>query len=108
VLSDTDVQTAIAGASNAIFFNQGEVCSAGSRLYVQKSVFEQVVEGVAEQARKIKLGSGLDPATQMGPLVSDEQLARVTGYLQTGISEGARSLVGGQRYGEATLSSRRF
>jgi phenylacetaldehyde dehydrogenase len=100
VLSDIDVPTAIAGASNAIFFNQGEVCSAGSRLYVQKSVFEQVVEGVAEQARKIKLGSGLDPATQMGPLVSDEQLARVTGYLQTGISEGARSLVGGQRYGE--------
>jgi phenylacetaldehyde dehydrogenase len=67
---------------------------------VQKSVFDQVVEGVAEQARKIKLGSGLDPATQMGPLVSDEQLARVTGYLQSGLSEGARSLVGGQRHGE--------
>jgi len=100
VLSDTDVQTAIAGASNAIFFNQGEVCSAGSRLYVQKSVFDQVVEGVAEHARKIKLGSGLDPATQMGPLVSDEQLARVTGHLQSGLSEGARTLVGGKRYGE--------
>ncbi len=100
VLGDTDVQTAIAGASNAIFFNQGEVCSAGSRLYVQKNVFDQVVEGVAEQAKIIKLGSGLDPATQMGPLVSDEQLARVTGYLQSGRSEGAKSLVGGQRYGE--------
>jgi phenylacetaldehyde dehydrogenase len=100
VLSDTDVQTAIAGASNAIFFNQGEVCSAGSRLYVQKSVFDQVVEGVAEHARKIKLGSGLDPATQMGPLVSDEQLARVTSHLQSGLSEGARTLVGGKRYGE--------
>ena len=100
VFSDTDIHTAIAGASNAIFFNQGEVCSAGSRLYVQKSVFDQVVEGVAEQARKIKLGSGLDSTTQMGPLISDEQLARVTGYLQSGISEGARSLVGGQRYGE--------
>ncbi len=100
VLSDTDVETAIAGASNAIFFNQGEVCSAGSRLYVHKSVFDQVVEGVAEQARKIKLGSGMDPTTQMGPLVSDEQLARVTGYLQAGVTEGARSLVGGQRYGE--------
>ncbi len=100
VLNDSDIHAAIAGASNAIFFNQGEVCSAGSRLYVQKGVFDQVVEGVAEQAKKIKLGSGLDPATQMGPLVSDEQLARVTGYLQSGLSEGARSLVGGQRYGE--------
>ncbi len=100
VLGDTDVQTAIAGASNAIFFNQGEVCSAGSRLYVQKNVFDQVVEGMAEHARNIKLGSGLDPATQMGPLVSDEQLARVTGHLQSGLSEGARTLVGGKRYGE--------
>jgi phenylacetaldehyde dehydrogenase len=100
VLGDSDVQTAITGAANAIFFNQGEVCSAGSRLYVQKNVFDQVVEGVAERAKKIKLGSGLDPATQMGPLVSDEQLARVTGYLQSGLAEGAKPLSGGQRYGD--------
>jgi phenylacetaldehyde dehydrogenase len=100
ILGDTEVSTAIAGAANAIFFNQGEVCSAGSRLFVQKNVFDQVVEGVAEQARKIKIGSGLDPATQMGPLVSDEQLARVTGYLKLGVDEGARSIVGGQRYGD--------
>ena len=100
ILSDMDVSTAIAGASNAIFFNQGEVCSAGSRLYVQKSIFDQVVEGVAEQAKNIKVGSGFDPSTQMGPLVSDEQLARVTGYLQSGVSEGAKTVTGGQRYGD--------
>jgi phenylacetaldehyde dehydrogenase len=100
ILDDTDVQTAIAGASNAIFFNQGEVCSAGSRLYIQKKVFDQVAEGVAEQAKKIKLGPGMDPSTQMGPLVSDEQLARVTGYLKSGVDEGAKSIVGGQRYGD--------
>ncbi len=100
VLSDTDVQTAIAGASNAIFFNQGEVCSAGSRLYIQKNVFDEVIEGVAAAAKNIKLGPGFDPETQMGPLVSDEQLNRVTGYLKSGVTEGARSLVGGQRYGE--------
>ncbi len=100
ILSDMDVSTAVAGASNAIFFNQGEVCSAGSRLYVQKGIFDQVVEGVAEQAKKIKVGPGFDPSTQLGPLVSDEQLARVTGYLQSGVSEGAKTVVGGNRTGE--------
>ncbi len=100
ILSDMDVPTAVAGAANAIFFNQGEVCSAGSRLYVQKSVFDQVVEGVAAAAKNIKVGSGLEPSSQMGPLVSDEQLSRVTGYLQSGMTEGAKALTGGQRYGD--------
>ena len=100
VLGDTEVPAAIAGAANAIFFNQGEVCSAGSRLFVQKNVFDQVVEGVAAQAKKIKVGPGFDPSTQMGPLVSDEQLARVTGYLKAGEDEGANSIVGGHRYGD--------
>ncbi len=100
ILSDMDVSTAVAGAANAIFFNQGEVCSAGSRLYVQKGIFDQVVEGVVEQAKNIKVGPGFDPSTQMGPLVSDEQLARVTGYLQSGVSQGAKTVAGGQRYGD--------
>jgi len=100
VLKDMDVQTAIAGAAHAIFFNQGQVCCAGSRLYVEKGVFDQVVEGVAEHAKKIKIGSGFDPSVSMGPLVSDEQLSRVTGYLQLGMSEGAKPLAGGQRYGD--------
>jgi phenylacetaldehyde dehydrogenase len=100
IMKDVDVPTAIAGASFAIFFNHGQCCSAGSRLYVEREVFDQVVEGVAEQAKKIRLGPGFDPATEMGPLVSDEQLRRVTGYLDSGIAGGARPLSGGERYGE--------
>lgn len=100
VLKDTDVKTAIAGAANAIFFNHGQVCTAGSRLYVEKDIFDQVAEGLATHAKSIKLGFGLDPATQMGPLVSDEQLSRVSGYLQSGLSEGATALSGGHRYGD--------
>ncbi len=99
VFKDMDLQTAIAGAASAIFFNQGEVCCAGTRLYVEKGVFDQVVEGVAEQAKKIKIGPGFDSSVSMGPLVSDEQLARVTGYLQSGVAEGAKTVTGGQRYG---------
>ncbi len=100
IMKDVDVATAVAGASFAIFFNHGQCCSAGSRLYVERGVFDQVVEGVAEQAKKIRLGSGFDPATEMGPLVSDEQLHRVTGYLESGKASGARPLSGGERYGE--------
>lgn len=100
VFKDADMKATIAGAANAIFFNQGQVCSAGSRLYIEKSVFDQVVEGVSEKAKKIRVGHGLDPQTQMGPLVSDEQLARVCGYLESGFAEGARASAGGKRIGE--------
>jgi phenylacetaldehyde dehydrogenase len=100
VLSDMDLDRAIKGAASAIFFNHGQCCSAGSRLYVEKKAFERVVEGVAEQAKKIKVGAGFDATTQMGPLVSAEQLQRVTGYLESGISSGARPLSGGHRHGE--------
>ena len=68
---------------------------AGSRLYVQQGSFDEVVNGVAEIAKSIKLGPGLEQDTQMGPLVSDEQLRRVTGYVQSGMAEGAKAVVGG-------------
>lgn len=100
VFRDADIEQAIPGAASAIFFNHGQCCCAGSRLYVEQSVFDKVTEGIAEQAQKIKVGSGLDPATDMGPLVSDKQLNRVCGYLESGRAEGARSLVGGQRVGD--------
>jgi Aldehyde dehydrogenase family len=74
VLSDADPEVAIAGAANAIFFNHGQCCVAGSRLFVHEGIFDEVVDGVAEVAKSIKLGEGMDPETQMGPLVSDEQL----------------------------------
>ncbi|WP_437634626.1 aldehyde dehydrogenase family protein [Sorangium sp. So ce854] len=100
VLGDADPTLAIRGAANAIFFNHGQVCTAGSRLYVHKSLYDEVVEGVAEQASKIKLGPGLHPETQMGPLVSSEQLSRVTGYIEAGQKEGAKVVTGGKRHGE--------
>ena len=97
VFKDADLDTAIAGAASAIFFNHGQCCCAGSRLYIEKSVFDKVVDGVSEQAKKIKLGPGLDPATNMGPLVSEEQLNRVCGYLESGLSQGAKATVGGHK-----------
>ncbi len=100
VFSDANLDTAIPGAASAIFFNHGQCCCAGSRLYVEKPVFDKVVEGVAEEAKKIKLGPGLQPDTQMGPLVSEEQLARVCGYLDAGKQEGAQAMVGGKRFGD--------
>ncbi|HVN40969.1 MAG TPA: aldehyde dehydrogenase family protein [Myxococcota bacterium] len=100
VLADADVDLAIDGAANAIFFNHGQCCVAGSRLFVEKPIYDQVVEGVAARAKKIKVGHGLDPATEMGPLVSQEQLERVTGYLESGVREGARAVAGGARIGQ--------
>ena len=100
VFSDVDLDAAIAGASSAIFFNHGQCCCAGSRLYVENSIFDKVVEGVAEHAKKINVGSGMEPDTDMGPLVSAEQLNRVCGYLESGFSEGAKAVVGGSRHGD--------
>jgi phenylacetaldehyde dehydrogenase len=97
IYKDADIDAAIPGAANAIFFNQGQTCSAGSRLYIEKPIFDRVVEGVAERAKKIRVGSGLDPKTQMGPLVSEEQLRRVCSYLEAGAAEGAKALAGGHK-----------
>ncbi|MEA2369913.1 MAG: phenylacetaldehyde dehydrogenase [Solirubrobacteraceae bacterium] len=95
VLDDADVGAAIAGAAMGIFFNQGEVCTAGSRLYIHNDLFDQVVEGVSRAAEAIKVGHGMSPDTEMGPLVSSEQFDRVTGYLKIGADQGARAVTGG-------------
>ena len=95
VLEDADVQTAAQGAANAIFFNHGQVCCAGSRLYVHKKHFDNVVADISDIAASMKLGSGLDPNTQMGPLVSARQQERVCGYIQQGLDSGARATTGG-------------
>ncbi len=95
VLDDCDPAVAAAGAGAAIFFNQGQVCTAGSRLYVQKRQFERVVEGVADAARNAVLGSGFDSATQMGPLVSHRQRENVLRLIDTGLKEGAQLVAGG-------------
>ncbi|HUH63512.1 MAG TPA: aldehyde dehydrogenase family protein, partial [Terracidiphilus sp.] len=84
VFQDADIPSAIPGAASAIFFNQGEVCCAGSRLYVQEKQFDKVVDGVSQIASNIRVGPGMAPTTQMGPLVSEEQMNRVCGYLESG------------------------
>ncbi len=99
VFDDAD-PAAVEGAANAIFFNHGQCCVAGSRLFVHQSRFDEVVDGVSEIAKSIKLGSGMDPTTQMGPLVSAEQLSRVTGFLESGRSDGATAVTGGGRFGD--------
>jgi phenylacetaldehyde dehydrogenase len=100
VFKDSDLDGAISGSASAIFFNHGQCCCAGSRLYVERPVFDQVVEGVAARAKKIRVGSGLDASTQMGPLVSQEQLNRVCNYLDIGASEGAKAVAGGKKIGD--------
>jgi len=96
VYADANMETAIPGAANAIFFNHGQCCAAGSRLFVERDSYDQVLEGVADHAKQIKVGSGLDPQTDMGPLVSREQHDRVCGFLDSGNEEGARAVAGGK------------
>ncbi len=100
VLSDADLESGIPGVASAIFFNHGQCCAAGSRLYVEKSIFDTVVAGVADQAKQITLGPGMNPSTQMGPLVSVEQQQRVLEYLESGLAEGAEAVAGGKRRGD--------
>ena len=97
VFPDADLERATAGAADGIFRNAGQVCVAGSRLYVHKKVFDQVVNGVVERARNLKVGPGMQPDTQMGPLISQKQLDRVSGYVDSGSEQGAEIVVGGKR-----------
>jgi len=97
VLQDADLDAAAAGAAVAIFANAGQLCTAAARLYIQKSAFDKVVEGLVEQARKIKVGPGLDPASDQGPLISEQQHKRVLGYLDSGFNDGVQAVTGGHR-----------
>jgi acyl-CoA reductase-like NAD-dependent aldehyde dehydrogenase len=99
IFPDADMKYAIRGALTAIYFNSGQICTAGSRLFVQQSVYDEVVSGLAESAQQMRVGAGIDPATEMGPVVSQEQLERVTGYIATGQREGATLATGGERLG---------
>jgi acyl-CoA reductase-like NAD-dependent aldehyde dehydrogenase len=99
ILPDADIDAAISGSFQAIYFNSGQACNAGSRLFVPAARFEEVMSGLAEQAAAAQVGAGLDPATQIGPLVSAEQHERVMGYIEAGRAEGAEVIAGG----EATL-----
>jgi phenylacetaldehyde dehydrogenase len=96
VLGDMDPATAAGGSAGGIFFNSGQVCTAASRLYVHADIYDEVLAGVVAAANTIKLGSGLDPATQMGPVVSAEQQARVLDYVDSARREGGAIVTGGE------------
>ncbi|KJF20415.1 betaine-aldehyde dehydrogenase [Rhodococcus sp. AD45-ID] len=100
VFADADFDSAVEGSLNAWLFNHGQCCVAGTRLYVEDTIFEKFTEAVAHAASQVKIGPGLDPTTQLGPLVSQEQFDKVTGYLREGIADGARALTGGNRWGD--------
>ncbi len=99
VFADADLGVAIPAAVRAAFYNQGEICTAGSRLLVEASIAEEVIEGVAAGGRELVVGDPLDPKTQMGPLVSRAQMERVVGYIEGGAREGARQVSGEVREG---------
>lgn len=96
VLPDADPAKAIEGAARSIFTNAGQVCNAGSRLFVHERHFDEVVDGVGKLAEAMKLGSGFDADTQMGPVISRAQRDRVRGYVESGVSEGATLAAGGR------------
>ncbi len=95
ILPDADIEAAVKGSYQAIYFNSGQACNAGSRLFVPAERFDEVVGALAEQAKATRLGAGLDPATQLGPLVSAEQRDRVMSYIDAGREQGAELLAGG-------------
>ena len=97
VFADAELEAAAIGAAAAVFTNSGQLCIAGSRLFVERSIYDEFVHRVADLGRQIKMGSPLDPATQMGPLASAQQLDRVLGYLALGTREGATAISGGSR-----------
>ena len=95
ILPDADLDRAIPGSFQGIYSNSGQACNAGSRLFVQRELFDQVVERLAAFAREAKVGPGLDPESEFGPLVSEEQFERVKGYIDSGVADGAELVAGG-------------
>ncbi|MBI4512938.1 MAG: aldehyde dehydrogenase family protein [Gemmatimonadetes bacterium] len=100
IFADADPEAAVRGAAVGIFYGKGEVCSAGSRLLVQRSIHDVFLEKLVERAKKTVPGDPLDPKTRLGALVSERQMQRVLGYVDTGKREGATLLCGGARVGE--------
>jgi acyl-CoA reductase-like NAD-dependent aldehyde dehydrogenase len=108
VFADAALDRAVPGTAMGIFGNQGEVCSAGSRVFVERSIYDEVLQGLSEFAAGIKLGSGLDPETTMGPLVSAQQRDRVQAYIDAGPAEGANLVFAGRRPSDPALAAGYF
>jgi aldehyde dehydrogenase (NAD+) len=99
VFADADLDKAVEGSHSAVFFNQGQCCSAGSRLYIEEKVHDEFVERSVERAKKRTVGDPLDPATEQGPQVDDVQFDKVMSYIESGKQQGAKMLCGGDRVG---------
>jgi aldehyde dehydrogenase (NAD+) len=108
VFADADLENAAPGAGMAVFANSGQICSAGTRLFVERPIYDEFVRRVADFGNGLRVGNGVDPETQIGPLVSEQQLERVTGYLNIGQQEGARALSGGARLTEGPYAKGYF
>ena len=99
VFADADLDLAVPGAAMAVFNNSGQICTAGTRLFVQRRIHEEFVARLTAFSKTLRVGNGLDPAVQMGPVISEQQLARVMGYVQGAVPEGATLACGGERLG---------
>lgn len=98
VFADADLAKAAVGSTWAIFGNNGQSCTAGARLYIERKVFDQVIAGMIEETRRIKVGPGMSQQQpNLGPVVSDEQLQKVMGYIHEGLEQGAQAVIGGHR-----------
>jgi aldehyde dehydrogenase (NAD+) len=103
VFKDADLDAAVPGAAMAVFANSGQICSAGTRLFVEQPIYDEFVSRVAEFGNSLRVGDSSDPATQIGPIVSEKQLQTVSSYIESGAAEGARTVSGGRRITEGTL-----
>jgi len=108
IFADADLDAAVPGAGMGVFANTGQICFAGTRVYVQRPIYDEFVSRVSEFADSLRVGNSLDPETQIGPIVSQAQLDRVTGYLDIGKEEGARATAGGARLVEGDLAKGYF
>jgi aldehyde dehydrogenase (NAD+) len=108
VFADANLDAAVPGAAMAVFSNSGQVCCAGTRVFVERPIYDEFVARVSEFADSLKVGNSLDPETQIGPIVSQTQLDRVTGYLEIGRAEGARTTAGGARLQDGDLADGYF
>ncbi|WP_192256087.1 aldehyde dehydrogenase family protein [Mesorhizobium caraganae] len=108
VCADADLDKAVPVAAMSVFANSGQICIAGSRLFVERSIHDEFVARLAAYAEGLRIGDGIDPATEIGPLVSVRQLERVTGYLEAGAAEGAKLVTGGTRLTQGALAAGNF
>ena len=108
VFADADLAKAVPGVTMGVFSNSGQICCAGTRIFVERPIYSEFVEGMAEFSKKLKVGNSMDPTTKIGPVVSQDQLDRVNGYLELGRTEGVRTAAGGSQLVEGDLANGYF